>query len=195
MSEVALFPLHTVLFPEGRMGLRIFEKRYMDMVSACMKAAEPFGVCLIRSGNEVGQAAEPHTVGTAGHIVEWDMTQAGILQISVRGGRRFRVERARTCPDQLIMGEIEFLPEERAQALPATHRDLRELLAKILEQTGEQTYFPPVKLDDAIWVAYRLTELLPLPGALKQEVLEQSGAVPKLDLLAAAIAAAREDAM
>lgn len=195
MSELALFPLHTVLFPGGRLGLRVFEKRYMDMVSACMKAAEPFGVCLIRKGNEVGEAAEAHNVGTAGHIIEWDMTQAGILQISVRGGQRFRVERTQVREDQLIMGEVEFLPEEHAQALPATHRDLRELLAKILEQTGEQSYFPPVKLDDATWVAYRLSELLPLPSALKQQVLEQSGALQRLDLLAAAIAAAREDAM
>ena len=99
------------------------------------------------------------------------MTQAGILQISVRGGQRFRVERTQVREDQLIMGEVEFLPEEHAQALPATHRDLRELLAKILEQTGEQSYFPPVKLDDATWVAYRLSELLPLPSALKQQVL------------------------
>lgn len=195
MTELALFPLHTVLFPEGRLGLRVFEKRYMDMVSASMKTAEPFGVCLIRSGKEVGQAAEPHAIGTAGHIIEWDMTQAGILQISVRGGRRFRVQRALTRPDQLIMGEVEFLPEERAEALPATHGDLRDLLAKILEQSGEQSYLPPVKLDDATWVAYRLAELLPLPSALKQQVLEQSGAASKLDLLAAAIAAAREDAV
>ncbi len=195
MSELAIFPLHTVLFPEGRLGLRIFEKRYMDMVSTCMKTAEPFGVCLIRSGTEVGEAAEPYTVGTAGHITEWDMTQAGILQISVRGGQRFRVERTRIRPDQLIMGDVEFLPDEHAQALPATHRDLADLLAKVLEQSGEQSYFPPVKLDDASWVAYRLTELLPLPGALKQEVLEQSGAVARLDLLAAAIATAREGAV
>ena len=97
--------------------------------------------------------------------------------------------------DQLIMGEVEFLPEERAEALPATHGDLRDLLAKILEQSGEQSYLPPVKLDDATWVAYRLAELLPLPSALKQQVLEQSGAASKLDLLAAAIAAAREDAV
>ncbi len=195
MSELALFPLHTVLFPEGRLGLRVFEKRYMDMISACMKTAEPFGVCLIRSGKEVGQAAQPHTVGTAGHIIDWDMTQAGILQITVRGGQRFRVERIQVREDQLIMGEVQFLPEQHVQALPDTHRDLRELLAKILEQTGEQSYFPPVKLDDATWVAYRLTELLPLPGALKQRVLEQSGALPRLELLAAAIAATRKDTL
>lgn len=195
MSELALFPLHTVLVPGGVLGLRIFEKRYMDMVSVCMKTTEPFGVCLIRDGHEVGQAAETHAVGTAGHIFEWDMTQAGILQITVRGGQRFRVEHTRVCPDQLLVGKVEFLPEEQTATLPATHRDLRELLAKILEQIGEQSRFSPVKLDDAIWVAYRLTELLPLPGALKQEVLEQPSAMQKLDLLAAAVAAAREDSM
>lgn len=194
MSELPLFPLNTVLFPGGRLQLRVFEKRYMDMVSTCMKDEQPFGVCLIRAGLEVGQAAQPYPFGTAGHIVEWDMAQAGILNIVVRGGCCFRVNRTYVRPDQLLVGQVEFLQAQPAAALPLAHHDLRELLAKILEQVGEQYYFPPVQLGEAGWVAHRLTELLPLPSDLKQQVLEQSDAEHKLDLLTAAIAAARVDA-
>lgn len=194
MSELPLFPLNTVLFPQGRLPLRVFEKRYMDMVTGCMKNDQPFGVCLIRAGPEVGQAARPHPFGTAGHIVAWDMTQTGILNIVVRGGRCFRVERTYVRPDQLLVAEVEFQPAEPVAALPVAHDDLRELLAKILEQLGDQYYFPPVQLADAGWVAHRLTELLPLPSDLKQQVLEQPRAEQKLDLLTAAIAAARVDA-
>lgn len=194
MSELPLFMLNTVLFPGGRLQLRVFEKRYMDMVSGCMKNEQPFGVCLIRAGAEVGQAAQPHPFGTTGHIVAWDMTQAGILNIVVRGGRCFCVKRTYVRPDQLLVGEVEFQPAEPAAALPVAHDDLRELLAKILEQLGEQYYFPPAQMADAGWVAHRLTELLPLPSDLKQQVLEQPHAEQKLDLLTAAIAAARVDA-
>lgn len=190
MSELPLFLLNTVLFPGGRLQLRVFEKRYMDMVSGCMKNGQPFGVCLIRAGLEVGQAAQPHPFGTVGHIVAWDMNQTGILNIVVRGGRCFRVERTYVRPDQLLVGEVEFQPEEPAATLPVAHDDLGELLARILEQLGEQYYFPPVQLADAGWVAHRLTELLPLPSDLKQQVLEQPRAEQKLDLLTAAIAAA-----
>ena len=194
MSELPLFPLNTVLFPEGRLQLRVFEKRYMDMVSGCLKNDQPFGVCLIRKGLEVGPAAQPYPFGTAGHIVAWDMTQTGILNIVVRGGRCFRVGRTHVRPDQLLVGEVEFQPQEPAAGLPVAHDDLRELLAKILEQLGEQYYFPPAQLADAGWVAHRLTELLPLPSDLKQQVLEQPRAEQKLDLLTAAIAAAGVDA-
>jgi Lon protease-like protein len=194
MSELPLFPLNTVLFPEGRLPLRVFEKRYMDMVSTCMKKEQPFGVCLIRAGAEVGQAAQPYPFGTTGHIVAWDMSQAGILNIVVRGGCCFRVRRTYVRPDQLLIGEVEFQPVEPAAALPVAHDDLRELLAKILEQLGEQYYFPPVQMGNAGWVAHRLTEFLPLPSDLKQQVLEQPHAEQKLDLLTAAIAAARVDA-
>ena len=103
----------------------------------------------------------------------WDMNQPGILNIVVRGGRCFRVERTYVRPDQLLVGEVEFQPEEPTATLPIAHDDLGELLARILEQLGEQYYFPPVQLADAGWVAHRLTELLPLPSDLKQQVLEQ----------------------
>ena len=53
-EEVALFPLHTVLFPGGRLPLRIFEQRYMEMAKACLRDNAPFGVCLIHQGKEVG---------------------------------------------------------------------------------------------------------------------------------------------
>ncbi len=69
MAELALFPLHAVLFPGGRLALRVFEKRYRDMVSACLKREDVFGVCLIRAGREVGAAAEPYPVGTTARIL------------------------------------------------------------------------------------------------------------------------------
>src|SRR5688500_4233024 len=73
------FPLQAVLAPGGRRAVRVFEKRCLDMVTACMKADRAFGVCLIKRGAEVGTAAEPQDVGTLAHVVQCDMEQAGIL--------------------------------------------------------------------------------------------------------------------
>lgn len=187
MSELPLFLLHTVLFPGGRCRLRVFEKRYMDMVSTCLKTQQPFGICLIRTGTEVGEAAWPYAVGTAAHVVEWDMLQAGILGISVRGGRRFHVDHTHVQPDALIVGEVQFLPDEPATPLSATHQRLSELLALIINEVGEQYYFPPAKLDDAAWVAYRLAEFLPVQNRLRQDLLEESDPLKRLDMVAVAI--------
>src|SRR6185369_461328 len=53
-EPVPIFPLQTVLFPGMLLPLRIFEVRYMDMAKTCLKEDSPFGVCLIREGQEVG---------------------------------------------------------------------------------------------------------------------------------------------
>ena len=68
MSRVPLFLLNTVLFPGASLPLKVFEARYLDMVSDCLKRDQPFGVCLLRSGKEVGAAGEPHPVGTLAHV-------------------------------------------------------------------------------------------------------------------------------
>ena len=101
-----LFPLRTVLFPGGVLPLRVFETRYVDMVRDRMKQNMPFGVVAIRSGDEVGTAAEPWQVGTLAHIVEWDMPELGVLLLQTRGGDRFRILETRVAPNQLIEAQI-----------------------------------------------------------------------------------------
>jgi Lon protease-like protein len=184
LTELPLFALRTVLFPGGRLALRVFEKRYRDMLAVCLKQDRPFGFCLIGAGDEVGSAAEPHAIGTSATVSECNATQSGILQIVVRGGWRFRVARTRVQPDQLIMAEVEPLPAETAAQVDPAYHGLRDLLAGIIAQLGDHFYVGPVKLDDALWVAYRLAEFLPLTNALKQALLEETGANRKLGLLA-----------
>jgi Lon protease-like protein len=106
-----LFPLKTVLFPGGVLPLRVFETRYVDMVRACMKTDTPFGVVAIRSGTEVGTAAEPYPVGTHAHIVEWDMPELGVLLLQTRGGQRFRILETRRQNNQLLEALTEPLIE------------------------------------------------------------------------------------
>lgn len=192
MRELPLFSLHTVLFPGGSLPLRVFEKRYRDMVTACLKDECEFGICLIQAGEEVGKAASPHRVGTTARIVACDVAQPGILSVTVRGGERFRVVRTRVQPDQLLLGTVERLPEpEHPAPLGAAHRELGALLARLIEQLGERYEFGRVKLDDASWVAYRLAELLPLGNALRQQVLERPDAEDRLELLQQALAPGR----
>ena len=84
-----IFPLGTVLCPDGFLPLRIFETRYIDMTRRALKTREPFGVCLISEGREVGAGAIPRSIGTLAHINDCDMQQLGVLQVKARGGTRF----------------------------------------------------------------------------------------------------------
>ena len=90
--ELPVLPLNAVLFPGGRLPLHIFEERYKLMISRCVERGEPFGVCLIRRGSEVGEAAvEPFRVGTTAHIRELQELAEGRLNIVCTGGQRFTI--------------------------------------------------------------------------------------------------------
>lgn len=178
-----LFPLRTVLFPGGVLPLRVFETRYVDMVRDRMKRDAPFGVVAIRSGDEVGKAAEHYLAGTLAHIVEWDMPELGVLQLQTRGGERFRVHETRVQPSQLIEARIEILPEvpaaENPDALQICAKVLGIVMGDLLDQARQEAGddfinpFPePHRLDSAGWVANRWSEMLPISIGQKQALLE-----------------------
>jgi Lon protease-like protein len=156
------------------------------MAKACLKDGSPFGVCLIREGKEVGAPALPAAVGCLAKIAEWDMPQLGLLQVSARGERRFRILERRVQPDGLARGSVELLPEEADGVPPASLSRCVRLLERVIEQHPgliEQ----PHRLDSCAWVASRLAELLPLPLDTKQALLELDDAKARLERLHALV--------
>ncbi len=183
--RLPLFPLHSVLFPDGPLPLRIFETRYLDMVSQCLKADCGIGVCLIRSGSEVGKAADTYEVGTLSRIAYWDRRPDGLLGVTVRGEQRFRIRSREVQPNQLIMAQVQLLPNEPQRPLPETFRALASLLEGMLGQLGHPYTTLHKRYDDAGWVGARLAELLPLALAQKQYLLQLNDPVQRLERLAA----------
>lgn len=181
--EIPIFPLSTVLFPGGRLPLKLFEQRYLDMAAECMKQGTPFGVCLIREGREVGEPAVPHVVGCLAEICEWDMPQLGLLHVMARGGRRFRLLGTRAERSQLLRGTVAPLEDEPDLPLPRRYAICAEVVERILEAGELGPLFGPLRLDSASWVSYRLAELLPLAPPDKQRMLEGEDAVARLEEL------------
>jgi len=184
-DEIPLFPLHTVLFPGGLLPLRVFEPRYMEMVSTCLRANEPFGVCLIREGREVGAPAVPYSVGCLARIVQWDMQQLGVLNIVARGERRFRILERSVQRDGLARARIELLAEEGNEAVPEESEVGVRLLRAILDEAVKvgARIEEPFRFESASWVSARLAETLPLSPALKQDLLETDAGDRRLDAL------------
>lgn len=191
MSELPLFPLQTVLFPAGRLALRVFETRYLDMVARCLRGENRFGVVAIRQGAEVG-AATTYDCGTSAAIVDWHQEQGGMLGILAEGCEPFHLQGVRREPDGLYVGEVEWLPPPAFEPLPAVHAPLAELLRRLLEPLplyrGTALAF-----DDAGWVGGRLVELLPLALAFKQSLLEVTNPKLRLDRLAAVLKPRQEN--
>lgn len=184
-TEIPLFPLNTVLFPGGVLPLRIFERRYLEMVSNCMKNAGGFGVVAIQEGREAGEKVRCHGIGTLARIVDFDRLEDGLLGITCVGEQRVRVLAQRVQDDRLLLGQVEWLPAEPDSPLPRNADLLLTLLKNILSQEEIRPYtrFLVPDWDSAAWVGNRLAEILPLPLEVKQALLVLSDPVQRLDVV------------
>ena len=180
--RVPLFPLNTVLFPGGPLPLRIFEPRYLDMVSGCLKSDSPFGVLLIREGRETGPATT-HDVGTLARITDWYQGSDGLLGVTAIGEQRFRLVSSECLPNGLNLGEVEVLPDEPPMPLPEEYRQLSHILSDVLDDLGRLYESLEWRLDDATWVTSRFVEILPLDLEQKQHCLELGDAGKRLEIV------------
>ena len=170
--EIPIFPLGTVLYPEGLLPLRIFEQRYLDLTKFCIRDNTPFGVCLIREGLEVGTVAVPYAVGCTARIAQWDMPHLGLFHLVTHGESVFRILEQWTAKSGLVQAQVELDDPPPPLPLPEEYKDLGTLLQKIIAKVGAERFPSPARLDSAGWVGYRLAEVLPLEVETKQRLLE-----------------------
>jgi Lon protease-like protein len=182
-TTVPLFPLNTVMFPGGVLPLRIFEPRYLDMVSQCLRDDTPIGVILIRDGNETGRAALTHDVGTLSVISYWNRRPDGLLGITLKGTQRFRVISHEVKPNQLVMAQVETLAECKPVGMNEKYQVMGSLLKKIITQLDPPYSTMPANYDDLEWITARLCELLPMPLEYKQELLESDDIIHRIEHL------------
>lgn len=184
--ELPLFLLNVVLHAGGRMELRVFETRYMDMVKECLRSNAPFGVCLIAQGSEVagpaGPTALPRPVGTLAAIADWQMPQLGILHLIVHGEQRFRILSWRRESSGLVRARVVLLPDPPVSPIPADFARLVPMLRSLIEALADPPPRPH-RFFDAAWVADRWAELLPLPLDKRQEILELDDGVARLEVI------------
>jgi len=182
--EIPLFPLRTVLFPEGFLPLRIFERRYLDMVRDCARDDSPFGVCLTHEDGDRPLPLADGQVGTLAHITDWYTLEDGLLGVSATGGGRFVIEAAWRETNGLLRARVRPLPEPPGCPVPEGFAILSEVLGRFMEKVGRHyPRFTQDLLQDAAWVGYRLSELLPLSGIEKQHLLELGDPVDRLQIL------------
>lgn len=189
LTDVPLFPLATVLFPDGSLLLRIFEARYLDMVRECMKTDRQFGVCRIVEGAETGPAAEHESIGCLARIVHWDMPQFGLLHIRATGTRRFQIAARRVEPNALVRADITTIAGDAVMPIPEELAPCSDLLRRLLDELDRragpapQVVNRPYRLDCAGWVANRLAEFLPIDPAMKQTLMALDQPVGRLFLV------------
>ena len=175
MTELSLFPLSGVLLPFGRMPLKIFEQRYLDLVRESMKTDIPFGVVWIRHGGEVGQRGgavpELGDYGTCARIVDWDQLSNGLLGITIEGAQRFELRKTHTRSNGLVVGQVDLQQPTVAAPLSEQWLSLLDVLRSLETHPHVQGMNLRVDYNDAWQVGYTLLQLLPLEECLKYELL------------------------
>lgn len=198
LHSLPLFPLGTVLFPDGVLPLRIFEVRYLDMIGKCHKHGAPFGVVALTQGDEVrkaGAAAERFAaVGTLATIRTFDAPQAGLLQIECMGTQRFRVQASELQKFGLWTASVEAMADDVALAIPDDLQHTAVALKRLVDaleerqrmegaDTAQLPIGSPRRFDDCGWVANRWCELLPIDAAPKQRLMELDSPLMRLELV------------
>ena len=189
LTALPLFPLRSVLFPDGLLRLKVFEARYLDLVSACLREGKPFGEVALRSGAGGGAAAgaaECEREGTPAEPVSVDSAQPGILQVSCRGTQRFEVISTAQQADGLWVAQALSIADDDDTAPTAelieTVRGLAGAM-KALRAQGAEPFVEPYRFERAGWVANRWCEILPISLAAKQKLLELQDPLVRLKLV------------
>ncbi|MDY7068905.1 hypothetical protein PsexTeo8_54260 [Pseudomonas extremaustralis] len=182
--SLALFPLNTVLFPGCTLDLQLFEARYLDMISRCMKKGESFGVVCILEGKEVGMAPDGYAlIGCEALIRDFKQQDNGLLGIRVEGGRRFRVRGAGVQKDQLLVADVQWLEELPDQALEEEDADLLALLEALAEHPMVASLDMDTHADGQQALGNQLAYLLPFDEADKIDLLQLDDPQQRLDAI------------
>jgi Lon protease-like protein len=201
LEALPLFPLSTVLFPDGSLSLQIFEVRYLDLIGKCYKNGTPFGVVSLLQGREVRQRdpAQPTgdgfanevfaDVGTLAHIVEFAAPQAGLMVIRCSGGARFHIRERRQLKHGLWVADVDLLGADVPSPIPQDLQPFAHGLAHLVEQQAQEDGLAapllnrPYRFDDCGWVANRWCDLLAIPASTKQGLMQLDSPLLRLELV------------
>lgn len=183
-KDIPIFPLPVVLFPGAYLPLRIFEQRYIDMVRDCSASGSCFGVCLVNKPKQKGQASSHLRIGTTAEICDFSTLDDGLLGIVARGRQRFVIQSTRMRDNALLMAEVDLLAEPKPIEVPEEYSVLSLIAGRLMEQLAANfPEFRPDDLQDASWLGYRLSELLPLENQEKQTLLQITDPLDRLQVL------------
>jgi len=190
LLELPLFPLNNiVLFPGMQLPLHIFEERYKTMINHCIEHNTPFGILLIKEGQEVGEPAEPFTIGTSTRITNSQTLQEGRLNISTTGERRFELMRILEKTPYMT-GLVRYLDESSdpvpQNIIDSTHQEFRTFLehqATIAGGWNSNVNLPDDGHELCLRVISAMTVSIELPGELRQKLLETDSYSDRLQKL------------
>jgi uncharacterized protein len=206
LTTLPLFPLSTVLFPDGLLPLQIFELRYLNMVKKCIADGTEFGVVAqtvrrdaqaeSQTASDANAPALPMSqetftaIGTSAKIISHFVPQPGLIRIDCVGGQRFSIISTQQQTGGLWVAQVQTIAADLAIPVPDELLDavtaLRHVITTLASQAGEASFMPiakPYLFDDCGWVANRWCELIPMQPEQRHRLLKLDNPLIRLELV------------
>jgi Lon protease-like protein len=184
--RLPIFPLGTVLFPNGLLPLHIFEEQYRRMLRDSQHNDPAFVIALTRRDSD-GELAGPHGIGTACRISGVTPRPDGRSDIVVTGRYRVRIGDLEWSNGYAV-GDIEPIEEiiDDGEAVARRYPSLRRRFTRYLHLIERLIGDSLPRLDTTAnpsigsWV---IGETLTLHTWERQDLLEAATVDERLELL------------
>tara|TARA_B100001564_G_scaffold355256_1_gene367250 strand:+ start:149 stop:751 length:603 start_codon:yes stop_codon:yes gene_type:complete len=182
-ESIPLFPLKSIVLPGGIFPLRIFERRYINMVKECIKNDNGFCIVLTRNNSNKKYIDDVYNYGCFVKITDWDQLEDGLLGITVSGQSKIHVIDCGLNENDLLCGTIEDMPDEKEYMIPQKYLILSKFYKRIYPGIKNFISYQRERYSDATWIGFRLTECLPLDSSTKNKLIATNDAIERLEKL------------
>lgn len=167
--NLPIFPLPIFILPQGITRLRIFEARYLKMVSLAMKN-QGF---VILSNDKDDKSSAPH-VGSWVEIINFEQSYDGILLIDVHCKCLVDIQSISQDSMKLHHGDVAPIAHWSEVNLDETTSDLSTSLSKLFSENNElNDLYQKQCFTSGDWVVARWIELIPLKLSEKKIFVAQ----------------------
>tara|TARA_B100000586_G_scaffold148328_1_gene107741 strand:- start:1236 stop:1856 length:621 start_codon:yes stop_codon:yes gene_type:complete len=182
-DNIPIFPLKSIVLPGGLFPLRIFERRYIDMITECMKEEEGFCIALTKTEEPNLYVTDIYEYGSFVKITDWGQLNDGLLSITVEGKNIVKILKSNLNDSGLLNGTIEHLESEKEYMIPQKYLTLSKFYKKIYPGIKNFINFKEERYADASWIGFRLTECLPLDLPTKANLISINNAIDRLEVI------------
>ena len=182
-DNIPIFPLKSIVLPGGLFPLRIFERRYIDMITECMKTDKGFCIALTKTEEPNLYVTDIYEYGSFVKITDWGQLDDGLLSITVEGKNIVKILKSNLNGSGLLNGTIEHLESEKEYMIPQKYLTLSKFYKKIYPGIKNFINFKEERYADASWIGFRLTECLPLDLPTKANLISINNAIDRLEMI------------
>lgn len=157
-----IFPLPVFLLPEGVTKLRIFEPRYLKMISVA-SSGQGFVIWLNDQSINTGINDDTLLWGSWVDIINFNQGDDGVLEIDVKCKSLVVINSVTQSANSFNVAQVSDIKHWSQKHADKSSNELARSLAHVFSENENLNELYPIKaLDDSHWVLARWLEILPI---------------------------------